>query len=231
VKVVPTGSDAALRTAAWVERNRRTVDARSGGRLAYVWLPDTYRGGMNAFLRDYFAQVGKEGAVVDERWNGGGSVADWFVDQMRRVPLGYTAGREGDDTPFPAAAIFGPKVMVINESAGSGGDALPWMFRNLRIGTLVGTRTWGGLVGIWDYPSLVDGGTVTAPRGGLYGMKGEWEVEGSGVPPDIEVEEDPRLARAGRDVQLEKAVDVALEELARNPLPRGMRPAYPRPVR
>ncbi len=231
VKVIPAGSEVPLRTAAWVEQNRRAVEARSGGRFAYVWLPNTARAGMSAFLRHYFAQVGKEGAVIDERWNGGGSVADWFVDQMRRVPLGYTGTRDGADTAFPAAAIFGPKVMVINESAGSGGDALPWMFRSLRIGTIVGTRTWGGLVGIWDYPDLVDGGSVTAPRGGLYGMKGEWEVEGAGVPPDVEVEEDPRLARQGRDAQLEKAVDVALEELARNPVPKGIRPAFPRPQR
>jgi tricorn protease len=127
----------------------------------------------------------------------------------------------------PAASIYGPKVMIINESAGSGGDAMPWYFRRAGIGKLVGTRTWGGLVGIWSYPALMDGGFVTAPRGALYGLEGKWEVENVGISPDVEVELDPALARQGRDPQLERAVQVAMEELGKTPLPTHARPPYP----
>ena len=165
--------------------------------------------------------------MLDERFNGGGLLADYIIDALRRPIMSYVVTREGELMSSPAAAIHGPKVMIVNESAGSGGDAMPWYFRREGLGKLVGTRTWGGLVGIWNYPALIDGGRVTAPRGALYGLKGEWEVENVGIAPDIEVELDPKAVREGRDPQLERAVRVALEELEKTPLPTHQRPPYP----
>jgi len=228
VTVVPVADEGGLRHLAWIEDNRRKVDQLSGGRIAYVHMPDTAEGGYTSFNRYYFAQVGKEGAVVDDRFNHGGLLADYVIDLMRRPPMSKIAGREGEDQTSPGAAIFGPKAMIINEMAGSGGDAMPWYFRKAGVGPLVGTRTWGGLIGIFNYPPLVDGGGVTAPRVALYGLKGEWEVENRGIAPDYEVEFDPKAWRQGHDPQLEKAVEVVLEELRKNPVPTFKRPPYPR---
>ncbi len=213
--VVPVANEGGLRQRAWVEDNRRRVDELSGGRLAYVWIPNTGQEGYESFNRYYFAQMDKKGAVVDERFNHGGSIADYIVDLLARRLMGYFNNPVGDKKPWtaPNAAIFGPKVMLINEMSGSGGDMLPYMFREMGIGPLVGTRTWGGLVGIWDVPSLIDGGSITAPRGGFYDTEGHWAVENEGVAPDVEVEEDVRLALLGRDSQLEEAVRIALEKL------------------
>ena len=174
VTVVPVASEINLRQREWIDGNRRKVDELSGGRLAYVWVPDTGGGGYTNFTRYYFAQQDKQGAVIDERFNHGGSIADYMVDLMSRRLLGYFNNPVGDRQPFtaPNAAIWGPKVMIINEMAGSGGDMLPYMFQLMEIGPLVGTRTWGGLVGIWDVPDLVDGGFITAPRGGFYDLDG-----------------------------------------------------------
>ena len=154
VTVVPVANEIGLRQRDWVEGNRRKVDELSGGRLAYVWVPDTGCGGYTYFTRYYFAQQDKQGAIIDERFNHGGSIADYMVDLMSRELLGYFNNPVGDRQPFtaPNAAIWGPKVMIINEMSGSGGDMLPYMFRKMEIGPLVGTRTWGGLVGIWDVP-------------------------------------------------------------------------------
>jgi tricorn protease len=225
--VVPIDSETNLRYRAWIDGNRRKVDELSGGRLAYVHIPDTAEPGYTNFNRYYFAQVGKQGAILDERFNHGGSVADYIVDQLDRPVRMLVAHRNGPDRPEPDEAIQGPKVMIINEMSGSGGDALPWMFRLKKAGTLVGTRTWGGLVGIGGYPPLMDGGSITAPRAAIYGTKGEWEVENHGIAPDIEVDMDPKAFRQGHDPQLEKAVAVALEQLAKNPVPTYPRPAYP----
>ncbi len=227
VTVVPVESETGLRHLAWIEENRRKVYEASGGKLAYVYLPDTGGGGYTNFNRYYFAQVDKEGAVIDERFNGGGLAADYIIDYMRRPLLSYWATREGEDFTTPLGSIFGPKVMIINEFAGSGGDAMPWYFRKAGIGPLIGKRTWGGLVGIYDYPQLIDGGFVTAPRLAFWNPNGTWDVENKGVAPDIEVEFDPAAWRQGRDPQLEKAVEVALDLLKKNPLPKPKRPAYP----
>ena len=164
VDVVPVASEDDLRNLAWIEGNRRKVDQLSGGKLAYVYLPDTAAEGYTNFNRYFFAQVGKEGAILDERFNHGGQIADYIVDYLRREPMDMVITREGITTYDPAQAIYGPKVMIINQFAGSGGDALPWLFHRQGIGTLVGMRTWGGLVGIGGYPQLMDGGLVTAPR-------------------------------------------------------------------
>jgi tricorn protease len=215
VTVVPVSSESELRRRAWVEGNRRRVDELSDGRLAYVWLPNTSVAGYDYFNRYYYAQQHKQGAVIDERFNGGGSAADYMVELMDRRLTGFFNNPIGDRKPWrnPNAGVYGPKVMIINEAAGSGGDLLPYMFRALEIGPLVGTRTWGGLVGIWDTPSLMDGGRITAPRGGFYDLNGEWAVENEGVAPDIEVEQTPRDVIAGRDPQLERAVQEALRLL------------------
>jgi tricorn protease len=227
VTVVPVQSEVGLRNLAWIEDNRRKVDELSGGRLAYVHLPDTATGGFTSFNRYYFAQVGKEGAVVDERFNHGGQLADYIIDLLKRPVMSFVMTREGETYPSPSQAIFGPKVMIINQFSGSGGDAMPWYFRKNNIGPLVGVRTWGGLIGIGGYPQLMDGGTVMAPRWAIYGTQGEWEVENHGIAPDIEVEQDPKLVRQGHDPQLEKAVEAALELLKKSPPRKYPVPPYP----
>ncbi len=227
VKVKPITDDHGLRNRAWIEDNRRTVDRLSSNRLAYVHLPDTAGEGYKAFNRYFFAQVDKQGFILDERFNHGGMLADYVVDYLNRKVLSRIAGREGEDYSLPLGANAGPKVMLINEFAGSGGDALPWYFRKLGIGPLVGRRTWGGLVGIGGYPELLDGGSITAPHTAVYSTDGRFDVENIGVPPDVEVELDPQAWRAGRDTQLEKAVAIALESLAKNPPATYQRPPYP----
>jgi tricorn protease len=215
IVVVPIRNEGLLRQYDWVEGNRRKVDKLSNGQLAYVWLPNTGQGGYNNFNRYYFAQKNKKGAIIDERFNSGGSIADYIVDLLARDLMGYFNNPIGDKQAFtaPNAGIFGPKVMLINEMAGSGGDMLPYMFQKRKIGPLVGTKTWGGLVGIWDVPALIDGGTITAPRGGFYNVNGQWDIENIGVSPDITVEQDPKLVNQGHDPQLEKAVEIALDLL------------------
>jgi tricorn protease len=225
VSVRPLGSENSLRHWAWVEGNRKRVAQLSNGRLAYVYLPDTALGGYTNFNRYYFSQLDKEGIVLDERFNGGGSVADYIIDLLDRPLLSYWATREGNVFTTPNASISGPKVMIINELAGSGGDAMPLFFRRRGLGKLVGKRTWGGLIGIYDYPTLMDGGYLTSPRMAIYSPEGEWEVENVGISPDIEVEMTPQQVIAGGDPQLEKAVETALAELEANPVQRKPRPA------
>jgi tricorn protease len=227
VTVVPVASERGLRLLAWIEDNRRKVDQLSGGRVAYVYLPNTAGAGFTNFNRYFFSQTDKQAAVIDERFNSGGDIADYIIDALRRPPMSRVTTREGEDYSYPVGSIYGPKVMLINEMAGSGGDALPWYFRKAGIGPLVGKKTWGGLVGIYDYPELLDGGRITAPRIAIYGLQGEWEVENHGIAPDVDVEYDPRLVRQGHDPQLERAVAVALELLAKNPPPQFKKPAYP----
>ena len=227
VTVVPVASESGLRNLAWVEGNRRKVDQMSGGKLAYIWLPDTAGGGYANFNRYYFAQLDKEGAVVDERFNGGGQAADYIVDYLKKPLNSYWAVRDGDDFRQPFGTLQGPKAMIINEYAGSGGDYMPWMFRRLGVGPLIGKRTWGGLVGIGGYPTLIDGGSVTAPHFAFYSPEGQWEIENHGVAPDIEIEMDPKACREGKDPQLEKAVEVLMAALKEQPAKKTARPPYP----
>ena len=227
VTVVPVDNEFGLRNLAWIEDNRRKVDQLSGGRLAYVYLPNTADAGYTNFNRYYFAQVNKQGAVIDERYNGGGMAADYVIDVMRRQLMNYWTTRDGKDFRTPVGSIIGPKAMIINENAGSGGDAMPWYFRKAGLGPLIGKRTWGGLVGIFGFPGLIDGGSVTAPNLAFYNTEAEWDVENHGVAPDIEVEFDPHAWRQGRDPQLEKAVEVVMAALRKNPPPEARRPAYP----
>ena len=222
VTVVPTATEQALRTRAWVEHNRRLVDKLSNGQLAYVYVPNTGQGGYESFNRYYFAQQDKKGAIVDERYNGGGSAADYIVDVLGRDFDGYFNNVAGDRTPFtsPSAGIWGPKVMIINEMAGSGGDLMPYMFKRRKIGPLVGKRTWGGLVHTADTPGFIDGGSMIAPRGGFFTRDGKWAVENEGVAPDIDIENWPKDVIAGKDPQLERAVEEAMKLLKAQPVNR-----------
>ncbi|MCH2033235.1 MAG: PDZ domain-containing protein [Tenacibaculum sp.] len=218
ILVKPAFSERFLRTVDWVEGNRRKVNELSNGKLAYVYVPNTSGAGFTSFNRYYFSQQDKKGAVIDERNNGGGSAADYMIDIMSRDLMGYFNSKANDRRPWttPMAGIWGPKVMIINERAGSGGDLLPYMFKFKKIGPLVGTRTWGGLVGTWDTPRFIDGGRMVAPRGGFFDVNGEWAVEGEGVAPDIEVIQHPKQVSNGNDPQLERAVQEALRLLKGN---------------
>lgn len=227
VLVVPVPSETGMRSTEWIEDNIRKTDALSNGQVAYVYLPDTGGGGFTSFNRYFFAQVQKKAVVIDERYNQGGDIADYVIDVLKRTPMLAYESRQGLKTTEPTGAIFGPKAMLINQNAGSGGDAMPWLFRQAKLGPLVGTRTWGGLVGIGGYPTLLDGGSVTAPRTALYGLHGEFEIENIGVPPDVEVEDDPKAVAAGHDPQLEKAVAIVMEELKKNPPVELVVPPYP----
>ncbi len=222
--VVPLRSDAQLRRYSWIEENRRRVDELSDGRLAYIYMPNTGGQGREAFDRDFYSQLDKDGVILDERYNGGGQVADYVIDVLSRRRMSYWMNREKWLAQSPFGMIEGPKVMIINESAGSGGDWMPWTFQNRGIGPLVGTRTWGGLVGISGYPPLMDGGFITAASFGVMDVNGDWAVENVGVSPDYEVVEWPKEVIAGRDPQLEKAVELALRALEENP--PAERPGY-----
>jgi tricorn protease len=227
LQVVPIASERELRYVDWVEGNIRKVDAATGGRVAYVHVPDTSLAGHASFKRYFFPQTHKEALILDDRNNGGGFVADYYIDTLRKQPVMRWATRYGKDLRTPRATIDGPKVMIINEGAGSGGDLLPWMFRKFQLGPIVGTRTWGGLVGNLEIHTLMDGGTITAPNIAGWTSQDGWVIENEGVPPDIEVEDSPQAMLAGRDPQLEKAIELALEALKKSPRSDPPHPAYP----
>jgi tricorn protease len=215
VTVVPIRTETQLRQRAWVEDNRRRVDSLSGGKLAYAWIPNTGGPAVTAFDRYYYAQQDRKGAVIDERFNGGGLLDDYMVGAMSRRPVGgvtdFVPGAPG--LRLPASGVIGPKVLVTNELAGSGGDYFPWVFRQMKVGPLVGSRTWGGLVNASVPYPLVDGGTITAPAQAVFGPDG-FIAEGVGVHPDIEVIQSSRAVMQGRDPQLERAVEEALKLIA-----------------
>lgn len=224
--VVPVASEFALRSIAWKEDNRRTVEKMSGGRLGYVHIPDTGEGGWESFIRYYYAQTGKEGIIVDERFNHGGLINDFMVLEMTRTMNGVFTSRYGKDWPTPGVGVFGPKVMLTNQYAGSGGDMFPWLFKHNKVGPIVGKRTWGGLVASFGFP-LVDGGSINSPDDAFYNPHNNtWDVEGYGVDPDIEVELDPVLWRQGRDSQLERGVAELMKLLPKTPKPAPTRPPY-----
>jgi tricorn protease len=227
VTVVPIDDEDGLRNIDWVEGNRRKVDELSGGKVAYVYMPNTGGSGYSSFNRYFYSQLDRQALVLDERWNEGGLIADYVVDVLKRFPLSGAVERDGKPIHDPVGAIFGPKVMLINQNSGSGGDANPWYFRKAGVGKLIGTRTWGGLVGIGGYPSLLDGGYVMAPRYAIYGLSGDWEVENRGIPPDVEVELLPKDYADGHDRQLEEGVRLVLEELKANPIPEIKVPPFP----
>jgi tricorn protease len=226
VHVVPVDNERSLRNRDWVEENIRKVDEATDGQVAYVYVPNTTTAGHEYFKRYFFPQVNKKAVIIDERFNGGGQLADYYIDHLKKPYQSSWNFRYGEDLRAPSGSIQGPKVMLIDENAGSGGDYLPWMFRRFGLGKLIGKRTWGGLVGILGYPEFIDGGIVTAPNVAYYNEDG-YRIENEGVAPDIEVEQWPNLVRQGRDPQLEKAIEVILEELKRNPPKYPERPEYP----
>ena len=227
VTVIPISDEDGLRNLDWIEGNRRKVGELSGGKVAYVYMPNTGGSGYTNFNRFFYSQLDKQALVLDERYNEGGFIADYVVDTLKRTPLSGAIERDGKPMHDPVGAIFGPKVMLINQNSGSGGDAMPWYFRKAGIGKLVGTRTWGGLVGIGGYPTLIDGGGVTAPRYAIYGLNGDWEVENRGIAPDVMVEDLPKDVAAGHDRQLETGVQMVLDELKAHPVPAIPVPPYP----
>ena len=230
VKVVPVANEYSLRNRDWVEGNLKKVTDATKGQVAYVYVPNTSTQGHEYFKRYFFPQADRKAIIIDERFNGGGSLADYYIDILQRPLQAYWNLRYGRDLKTPSASIQGPKVMIIDETAGSGGDMLPWMFRKFGVGTLVGKRTWGGLVGVLGFPEFIDGGSVTAPNLAIWTEEG-FIVENVGVAPDIEVEQWPADIMQGRDPQLEKAIEVALKQLEMNPPVEPVRPPYPVRVR
>ncbi len=234
VTVTPARSESALRQRAWVEDNRRKVDSLSNGRLAYAWIPNTGGPGVTSFNRYFFAQQDREGAVIDERFNGGGNLDDYMVDYMTRSLRGAITNEVPGGAAFRIPqGVLGPKVLLINELAGSGGDYFPWAFRQQRVGPLIGARTWGGLVKSSTHYAMVDGGTLTAPDNAVFDpINNAWVAENEGVPPDIEVLLDAKSFAAGRDPQLERGVQEALRAIQAAGGPRRVvPPPFSRPSR
>lgn len=226
VDVTPLTTEWAIRNRDWVEGNMKKVEKATNGQVAYVYVPNTTTAGFEYFKRYFYPQATKKAIIIDERYNGGGSLADYYIDILKRPEQSYWNFRYGQDLKAPSASIQGPKVMIADEMAGSGGDYLPWMFKKFKLGPVVGKRTWGGLVGVLGYPEFIDGGIVTAPNVAFYSDKG-FRVENEGVAPDIEVEQWPELVIKGHDPQLEKAIEIALKGLKENPPKVMKRPAYP----
>lgn len=211
----PIRSENALRQRAWVEDNRRKVDELSGGKLAYIWVPNTGNPGFVSFNRYFFAQQDKLGAVIDERFNGGGLLDDYMVDLMTRSLRAALTNEVPNGKPMKLpAGILGPKVLLINEQAGSGGDFFPWVFRQQNAGKLIGATTWGGLVKSSVHYRLIDGGSITAPDNAVFDpINNKWIAENHGIAPDIAVRQDAKSLQEGNDPQLERAVNELLQQL------------------
>lgn len=232
VNVRTLSSEDDLRYRSWVEANRAYVAKASGGAVGYVYVPTTGVDGQNELVRQFHGQRGMKALLIDERWNGGGQLPHRFIELLNRPTTNWWARRDSNPVPSPQDSHRGPKAMLINGLAGSGGDMFPWLFRETKLGPLFGTRTWGGLVGISGNPNLIDGTRITAPMFAFYENDGTWGVEGHGVDPDIEVTDDPTLmkggpVRGGVDPQIDAAVKHLLAELERNPVRDVPVPPYP----
>ncbi len=227
VLVTPIGSEAEVRYRHHIESKRAYVAEKSGGKIGYIYVPNTGVDGQNDLYRQYFGQRGAEALIIDERWNGGGQIPTRFIELLNRKPTNYWARRDGNDWPWPPDAFFGPKAMLVNGLAGSGGDMFPWLFKYNKLGKVIGTRTWGGLVGISGNPAFMDGGSITVPTFGFYETDGTWGVEGHGTDPDIVVVDDPALMWNGGDPQLDAAIEHLQSELKTNPYVSPKRPASP----
>jgi tricorn protease len=227
VLVKPMNRERRLRFRAWIEKNRRYVDEKSDGKVGYIYVTNTSINGQNDLIRQFFGQRDKAALIIDERWNGGGQIPTRFIELLNRPVTNYWANRDGADTRWPPDSHPGPKCMLINGMAGSGGDAFPFYFRQAGLGKLIGMRTWGGLVGMAGNPRLIDGGYVSVPMFAFFEKDGTWGIEGHGVDPDIEVIDDPALMVEGGDPQLDAAIEQMLKEIERNPYVPPARPAYP----
>ena len=221
-------SEDRLRNLAWIEDNRRRVDQLSQGQVGYVYVPDTGINGQNELVRMWRSQVKKPGLIIDERFNSGGQIPDRFIELLDRPLRNYWAVRDGKDWTTPPVSHFGPKAMLMNGWSGSGGDCFPFYFKQSGLGPLIGTRTWGGLIGITGSPRLVDGGGITVPAFAIYSTNSQWIIEGYGVDPDIEVVDDPGAMARGGDPQLERAVVEVMKELRLHPPREVKRPPYPK---
>lgn len=227
VLVQTISSEASLRQSAWIESNRRYVEKLSDGKLRYIYVRDTGQEGQSQLYRQFRAQFTKPGLVIDERWNSGGQIPDRFIELLSRRVTNYWGVRDGHDWQTPTFAHNGPKAMLANGWSGSGGDCFPWLFRENQLGPIIGTRTWGGLIGMTGAPLLIDGGNVTVPTFGIYDRNGKWIIEGHGVDPDIEVLDDPAAMSKGADPQLERAVAEVMKSLQGKPIAAPKRPVYP----
>ncbi len=217
VTVVPAGSENRFRYMDWLESNRLAVDKASGGKIGYIYLPDTWNGSATDFPRYFYSQTKKEGLIIDGRFNGGGLDPEIFLQRLQKKPHAFWTRRQSVDQPIPHLAVDAHMALVTNRYAGSGGDELPYEFRWFGMGPIIGTRTWGGLVGISMFIELIDGGTITVPDYRIYSEKGEWVVENEGVTPDIIVDIDSRKYAGGYDTQLMKAVEVVMKKISEEP--------------
>ncbi|MEY5060104.1 MAG: hypothetical protein RIS45_25, partial [Planctomycetota bacterium] len=225
VVVTPTQSEDSLNYRGWVEAKRKRVDELSGGKVGYIYVPNTGVDGQTELVRQFFGQRMKQALIIDDRWNGGGQIPTRFIELLNRPITNYWARRDAREWAWPPDGHRGPKAMLINGLAGSGGDMFPWLFKHNKLGEVIGTRTWGGLVGISGNPGLMDGGSISVPTFGFYETDGTWGVEGHGIDPTIEIIDDPSKMKDGGDPQLEKAVEVLLEQVQTN----GYRPT-PKPA-
>jgi tricorn protease len=201
----------------WVENNRRWVHAQSGGRVGYLHLPDMQSAGFSEFHRYFIGECDRDALIVDVRYNRGGHVSQLLLEKLARRRIGYDLQRWGKPMPYPGESPAGPLVALTNEHAGSDGDIFSHCFKLMKIGPLVGKRTWGGVIGIWPRHGLVDGTETTQPEFSFWFVDVGWAVENYGTDPDVDVDNAPQDARAGRDRQLETALAVALERLAASP--------------
>jgi tricorn protease len=227
IVVKPIASEATLRYRSWIERNRAYVERQSEGKLGYIYVPNTGLEGQNDLVRQFFGQIDKAGLIIDERWNGGGQIPTRFIELLNRPVTNYWARRDGEDWTWPPDSHQGPKCMLINGLAGSGGDMFPWLFKFNKIGKVIGMRTWGGLVGISGNPPFIDGGNTNVPTFGFYEKNGTWGVEGHGVDPDIVVVDDPAKMVDGGDPQLDAAIAHLNGEVKAHPYVRPKRPEAP----
>jgi tricorn protease len=217
--VQPISGENTLRYLDWVEGNRLLVDKASGGRIGYIHLPDTYLGSSVEFPKYFYAQTRKKGLIIDGRFNGGGLDPDIFLRRLDKKVLGYWTRRNSHDQTIPDYAVKAHMVCLTNRQAGSGGDMLPWEFRDKGLGPVIGTRSWGGLVGVSFFHGLVDGGGLSTPDYRIYGPEGQWMIENEGVFPDIEVDLHPKEVADGFDAQLQKGIEVLMKKIEEDPLP------------
>jgi tricorn protease len=231
VVVRPVDTELGLRESAWIAHNRAVVDKLSGGRVGYIYMSDMDQLGLQQFVRQFYAQLDKQALIVDDRWNGGGFIAPFALERLRRVLVALDVNRQGGIGTEPNEVLNGPKVVLLNHWSASDGDIFPYLFHLYGLGPLVGTRSWGGVRGIRGDWRMMDGGYITIPEDALYGTDSRWAVENHGVDPDVEVENLPADLLAGHDLQLETAVQLMLKAIVGKPpgpppAPAPL-PAYP----
>jgi len=227
VMVKPIANEFGLYYHTWVENNRKKVEQATNGRVGYIHIPDMGAPGLNEFVKTYYAQIRKEGLIVDVRYNGGGFVSQMIIERLRRVILQMVSSRNAADGTYPGAVFTGSMVCLINKYSASDGDIFPYAFKQAGLGPLIGERTWGGVVGIRGNIGLVDGGYITRPEFARFSLEGQWIMENHGVDPDIPVDNLPNLVMKGQDPQLEKAIEVIMKDITEHPRKLPERPPYP----